>query len=240
MTKTFFKSHLLFIAISFLAVSCSGSAFFSPDERPQGSIKPAPKIEVFIMPKTPVDLSKKKVLMIPAFMAGNQEEIWGPSVTRLIRSILLQEGIFNTLALAENNNIDTREILNMARTRGFDYILEIVMPGILEPAGNSPGWVGFTLYLKNTRKGFSLWQIYGETQLLPRPTYHRFFYRDDFVPAPTVGQGIESITRIMARIIRGQYQKYCKMTGGVASLYGLMFTENSCLRFPVFSFRKKS
>ncbi len=210
MMKTYFRPPLFLVVLSIFIASCSQSAFFSPDERSQNPIKPAPKIDVFIMPKIPVDLSQKKVLMIPAFMAGNQEEIWGPSVTSLIRSILLQERIFKTLALAENNNMDTKEILNRARIRGFDYTLEIVMPGILEPAGNSPGWVGFTLYLKDTKEGFSLWQIYGETQLLPRPTYHRFFQRDDFVPAPTVGQGIESITRIMAKIIRGPFQNLVK------------------------------
>ncbi len=141
--------------------------------------------------------------MIPVFMAGNQEEVWGPSVTSLIRSILLQESVFHTLALAPNNNIDKNDLLQMARDQGFDYLLEIILPGILEPAGDSPGWVGINLYLKSTKAGFSVWQIYGETQLIPRITQHRFLGKDDFVPAPSVGQGIVAITRTMAKILRG-------------------------------------
>ncbi len=141
--------------------------------------------------------------MIPAFMAGNQEEIWGASVTSLIRSILLQENLFGTLALNPDNHLDKSDMLRLAREKGYDYVLEIIMPGIIEPAGDSPGWVGLNIHIISTKKGYSLWQIYGETQLLPRPTFHGFFKKDDYVPAPTVGQGIAAITRAAASIMKG-------------------------------------
>ncbi len=191
----------LFMGIS----GCVNNNYFSPDTAAlRQTIKPAPKINVYIMPKGNVDLSKKKVLMIPAFMAGNQEEIWGQSVTALVRSILLQENVFGTLALNPNNHHDRHEMLRIARNKGFDYLLEITLPGIIEPAGDSSGWVGLNLHIVNTKKGYSIWQIYGETQLLPRPTFHGFFKKEDYVPAPTVGQGIEAITRAVANILKRQ------------------------------------
>ncbi len=197
-----FKRLLVFMVVALLSGCATGDNYFQPP-RTQDTLRPEPRLNVFVMPKTPLNLSRKKVLMIPAYMAGNQEEIWGNSVTSLVRSILLQEGIFGTLALNPDNHLDKKDMLRIAHEKGFDYILEIILPGIIEPAGDSSGWVGMNIYIISTKKGYSLWQIYGETQLIPRPTFHGFFQTDQYVPAPTVGQGLEAITRSAARIIRG-------------------------------------
>jgi len=193
---------LVLIALTGLAGGCASNDYFSLPTNARQPLKPAPRINVYVMPQSALDLSRKKVLMVPAYMAGNQEEIWGKSVTSLIHSLLLQENVFGTLALNPDNHLDKAEMLQLAREKGFDYLLEIIMPGIIEPAGDSPGWVGINFQLISTRKGYSIWHIYGETQLLPQPTFHGFFNKQDYVPAPTVGQGIESITRLTATILK--------------------------------------
>ncbi len=201
MTFNLFKISICYLPLILFFTGCSSNEYFSVDPSRQ-TIRPRPRLNVYVMPKAPVDLAKKKVLMIPAFMAGNQEEIWGNSVTSLVRSILLQENVFGTLALNPNNHQDRHDMLRIAREKGFDYLLEITLPGIIEPAGDSPGWVGLNLHIISTKKGYSIWQIYGESQLLPQPTFHGFFKKKEYVPAPTVGQGIEAITRTAANIIK--------------------------------------
>jgi len=201
MTFNLCRISICYLSLILFFTGCTSSDYFSFNPARQ-TIRPTPRLNVYIMPKGPIDLSQKKVLMIPAFMAGNQEEIWGDSVTSLVRSILLQENVFGTLALNPNNHQDRHDMLRIAREKGFDYLLEITLPGIIEPAGDSPGWVGLNMHIISTRKGYSIWQIYGESQLLPQPTFHGFFKKEDYVPAPTVGQGIEAITRTAASIIK--------------------------------------
>ncbi len=197
------KKALVFLLL-ILFSGCADNGYFIPHDSSHKAIKPSAHLNVYVMPKTHLDLSRKKVLMIPAFMAGNQEEIWGQSVTSLVRSIFMQENVFGTLALNPDNNLDRQDMLRIAGERGYDYVLEIILPGIIEPAGDSSGWVGMNFHIISTRKGYSLWKIYGETQLLPRPTFHGFFKKEDYVPAPTVGQGIEAITRATADILKNQ------------------------------------
>ncbi len=201
MTFKLFKTLVYFLPLFFLTACARNNDYFSVELNRQ-TIKPRPRLNVYVMPKKPINLSQKKILMVPAFMAGNQEEIWGESVTSLVRSILLQENVFGTLALNPNNHQDRHDMLRIAREKGFDYLLEITLPGIIEPAGDSPGWVGLNIHIISTRKGYSIWQIYGESQLIPRPTFHGFFKKEDYVPAPTVGQGIEAITRAAANILK--------------------------------------
>ncbi len=201
MTLNLFRKAL-WLLIPTLLYGCADNGYFFPDSTHEETIRPHARLNVYVMPKTYLNLSNKKVLMIPAFMAGNQEEIWGQSVTSLVRSILLQENVFGTLALNPNNHLDKHDMLRIAQEKGYDYVLEIILPGIIEPAGDSSGWVGMNFYIVSTKKGYSLWQIYGETQLLPRPTFHGFFQKEDYVPAPTVGQGIEAITRAAANIMK--------------------------------------
>ncbi len=181
---------------------CSSTAFYTTDINDRQVIKPVPKLNVVVMPRQPVDLSSSKALMVPVFMAGSQEQHWGQSVTNLIRSIALQEGIFNTLELFPTNNPCDREILKQARDRGFDYLLEVSMPPVIEPSGNSEGWVALHMKVVDVKKGYSLWRIYGETQLIPQPTFHCLMGEKAFVPAPSVGQGIVTIARQIAMVMR--------------------------------------
>ena len=193
------------IIISFLLAAClnaCSSTFFTTDINDRQVIKPVPKLNVVVMPRGHVDLAASKALMVPVFMAGSQEQHWGQSVTNLIRSITLQEGVFNTLELFPTNNPGDEEILKQARDRGFDYLLEVSMPPVIEPSGDSEGWVALHVKVVDVKKGYSLWRIYGETQLIPQPTVHCLTGRRDFVPAPSVGQGIVTITRQMAMVMR--------------------------------------
>ncbi len=200
MTYKRFKILILFLLAACLS-GCS-SAFFTTDINDRQVIKPVPKLNVVVMPRGHVDLAASKALMVPVFMAGSQEQHWGRSVTNLIRSITLQEGVFNTLELFPTNNPDDEEILKQARDRGFDYLLEVSMPPVIEPSGDSEGWVALHVKVVDVKKGYSLWRIYGETQLIPQPTFHCLTGRRDFVPAPSVGQGIVTITRQMAMVMR--------------------------------------
>ncbi len=181
--------------------ACSG-AFLTTDINDRQVIKPVPKLNVMVMPKQHVDLSSRKALMVPVFMAGSQEQHWGQSVTHLIRSIALQEGLFNTLELLPTNDPHDREIMKQARDRGFDYLLEVSMPPIIEPSGDSEGWVALHMKVVDVKKGYSLWRIYGEAQLIPQPTLHCLMGRRAFVRAPSVGQGIVTIARQMADVMR--------------------------------------
>ena len=200
---TQWKTFSLFALLVALCIQgCAGENFLTPVNLPQEQGKTLPKLQVYIMPQKPVCLKKAKVLMVPVFMQGTHEKDWSKAVSNLIHSILLQENLFHTLVLANENTTPQKDFLTLAKERGFDYILEIVMPPVLEAAGNSPGWVGMTLYLKDSARGYTLWQIYGETRLVPQPTYHKLWGRQDAALAPTSGQGIVCITRAMARIMK--------------------------------------
>ena len=179
-----------------------GNPFFSTDMNERQVKMPVPKLNVMVMPKQHLDLSRYKAIMVPVFMAGAQEHQWGPSVTQMIRSLLLQEGLFNTLALFSSNHPSDHEILKQARDRGFDYLVKVSIPPIIEPAGDSEGWVALSLQIINVNKEYSLWRVYGEAQLIPQPTFHCLLGVKPFVQAPSVGQGIVSITRQMAQVIR--------------------------------------
>ncbi len=199
-----FKSVLAFVLLnsaSLLLLGCS-SAFFSTDINNRQVKMPVPKLNVVVMPRQHVNLDESKALMIPVFMAGAQEQHWGQSVTNLIRSILLQEGLFHTLELFPTNNPGDQEISKEAKDRGFDYLVEVSMPPVIEPAGDSQGWVAIHIKIIDVNKGYSLWRIYGETQLIPQPTFHCLMGERAFVPAPSVGQGIVSITRRIAMVMR--------------------------------------
>lgn len=180
---------------------CSGT-FFSTDMDNRQVKMPVPKLNVVVMPKQHLDLSRQKALMVPVYMAGAQEQQWGSSVTRMIRSLLLQEGLFNTLALFPTNHPDDQIIFKQARDRGFDYLVEVSIPPIIEPSGDSAGWVALSVKIIDVNKGYSLWRLYGEAQLIPQPTFHCLLEKKPFVQAPSVGQGIVSITRQMAQVIR--------------------------------------
>ena len=193
---------LFLIACPFILSGCAGSSFFTTDINDRQIKKPVPKLNVVIMPKQHTDLSRYRALMIPVFMAGAQEQHWGQSVTNLVRSVVLQEGVFGTLELFPTNNPGDQEIMKQARDRGFDYLLEISMPPVIEPSGDSEGWVALHLQVISVDKGYSLWRIYGEAQLIPQPTLHCLMGQRAFVPAPSVGQGIVSITRQMAMVMR--------------------------------------
>ncbi len=206
MTSRSFKIKNFMLVLLFGAVLLSGcsGAFFSTEINKMQVKRPTPKLNVVVMPRQRVELSSCKALMIPVFMAGAQERHWGQSVTNLIRSIMLQEGIFGTLELFPTNNPADKEILKQARDRGFDYLVEVSMPPVIEPSGDSDGWVALHVKVLNVNKGYSIWRIYGETQLIPQPTCQCLFGTKAFVPAPSVGQGIVSITRQIAMVMRQQ------------------------------------
>ena len=200
----FFKIMRILLPVILLpAVLCGcGSPFFSTDMNERHVKMPVPKLNVVVMPKQRLDLSGYKALMVPVFMAGAQEHQWGSSVTGMIRSLLLQEGLFNTLALFPTNHPDDREIRKQARDRGFDYLIEVSIPPVIEPSGDSEGWVALSMKIIDVDKGYSVWRVYGEAQLIPQPTFHCLLGKKPFVQAPSVGQGIVSITRQMAHVMR--------------------------------------
>ncbi len=195
------QALLLVLFLTAALCGCSGT-FFSTDMNERHVKMPVPKLNVVVMPKQRLDLFGYKALMVPVFMAGAQEHQWGSSVTGMIRSLLLQEGLFNTLALFPTNHPDDQEIRKQARDRGFDYLVEISIPPIIEPSGDSEGWVALSMKIIDVHKGYSVWRVYGEAQLIPQPTFHCLLGKKPFVQAPSVGQGIVSITRQMAQVIR--------------------------------------
>jgi len=199
MTTRGFRATIFCLAV-FLA-GCS-SSIYSVGQEPRRVKRPVPRINVIVMPTEHLDLHKRRALMTPIFMAGTQEGTWGPSVTNLVRAILLQEGLFGTLELFPANNLTEQVMLKETRDRGLDYLVQASMPAIIEPSGDSEGWVALYLKVISAKRGYSVWQIYGEAQLLPQPTVHSLFGQQTFVPAPSVGQGIVSITRTMAQVMR--------------------------------------
>ncbi len=181
---------------------------------------PRPVVDVQIAPNAPVNLKKASVLMAPVFLADRQEELWRDSVTRLVHSILLQSSIFGTLEVSQDAVPTLEKLYREAENRGFDYLLLVDFSPILVSACNTPGWLGITLKLVNTRneRVYTLWQIYGEVVLSPTPTYQGLLGLAQPRLAPTVGQGISEITRSMAHIMKA---------GLMASGHGRLFRQAS-------------
>ena len=194
--------------IAATVAGCSGSnvaTMFQTNESPAGPEPSRPDIgiNILVKPAMPWPLNEKKALLVPVQMANSRENRWEAALTGIAHSVLLQERLFAVVECYEKDSVPLSTILKEAEERGFDYIITCTVPNILVPSGNSAGWVGLSLKIRGAKPGsYTIWNLYGGSDLTPEPTRHDLLGTSTAVNAPSVTTGFFALVKSMARIIK--------------------------------------
>jgi hypothetical protein len=159
---------------------------------------PRPHLEIYVMPENPQPMDRQRVLLAPLRVAPERPEEWQDRSSRLVEDVLVQQKVFSEIERVGPEG-QQEELLALARSRGFDYVLLGELPPVIHPAGNSPGWLALDMKLVSVRDGTAAWHFYGEVDLVPVPARHSILRPTPFRPAPTVYQGLAAVVQSMAR-----------------------------------------
>ena len=155
-----------------------------------------PRLQVFIAPKDRVPIPIEKAILCQ-LDSPYHDKAQGIGIERIIKGTLLQTGIFSTL-------VDFREtdeyqqyveagVYEYAMDHGLGYCVEVRVEKILTPAGDSPGFCALSMKIKRVKDRVSIYNAYGEADLLPERARDYIFFTKPHKEAPTVLQGIVSI-----------------------------------------------
>ncbi len=160
-----------------------------------------PTMQVFVAPRGLVDTRNQKALVLWANVSEEMPPAYSSeAITRCLQDIFLQYRVFLVTALSERN-AEIGGKTGYASDKGFDYIIQTDVPPMIIPVGNTPGWVGLDIKIKDARSGVTVWHIYGEVNLVPEAGNYGIFWDRPSRPAPSAAQGIISICRAAADII---------------------------------------
>jgi len=163
-----------------------------------------PRLNVYIMPQQPTNLQDKKALLAPVMFPKEYDEETRKQYTYLLRDILLQSRIFTVVEAYMEKTGSEQEFAGLAHKKGFDYIIIAKCPHFISPAGLSRGWTALDLSIIQAPTDITLWHIYSETDLTPKPERDYIFFTRQYKNAPSVTQGFVSLAMAMAKYINSK------------------------------------
>lgn len=165
---------------------------------------PKPRLEIFVAPKSPVQASTQKALIAPVSAPVQLADQFAEPLGELLQSVFLQHQVFSTTARLKSTGLKQNAILDQAAIKGFDYVIFPYMPSIIVPSGNSKGWVAASIKIVSTKNRLTIWNIYGESYLSPKPSQYILLHQRPYEPAPSVTQGFTALFRAMADVVGGK------------------------------------
>jgi hypothetical protein len=190
----YIKLFLLFFLIVFLT-SC-GAISIKKETTLQ-----EPKLNVYIMPQQPTNLRDKKALLAPIIFPKEYDNESRKEYTLLLRDILLQNRVFMVVEAYMEQTGSEEEFVGLAHKKGFDYIIIAKCPRFIAPVGLSRGWTALDLSIIQAPTDITLWHIYSETDLTPKPEKDYIFFTRQYKNAPSVTQGFVSLAMEIAKFI---------------------------------------
>lgn len=194
--KTRYPAYILALGIIFLLASCAPQPVFNSTEAARFS---TPDINVYLRPAGQIDMAAKRILMAKMRPLLDQRELPYIEMTKLIEDVFLQSRLFAEIELADNPDLSVERLIDLGAAKKFDYIM-LSQASTFYPSGNSRGWVGLDVKFIDTNSSFVVWHLYGEVDLLPRPSDHgivSIFYSRPFKKAQDPAQGLIAITKAM-------------------------------------------
>jgi hypothetical protein len=123
-------------------------------------------------------------------------------LTTLLQDTLLANRAFSVVATHHSLTdymLSRSQFSQLAKQKGFDHILYVTVSQLTPAAGISNGKIALSFKLVNLKQNITVWKIYGEQTLVPRPSSDMVLLRLSHLPAPSVSAGFSNIIKQISK-----------------------------------------
>lgn len=161
---------------------------------------PKPALQVYIAPEERLDLQESSALLDKVRLFLPDKQSLSEAMTTQVKDVLLQCRIFKQIEVFQPDSAK-KDIYMAAFEKHADYVIEVGIPQMLAPAGNTPGWICLDMKIVRAKDHVTFWSIYAEVHLEMRHKQNYLLYERPYAQAPSLSQGLDAIVREVAKAI---------------------------------------